>query len=330
MTSTNTLGIRNGNQIIPYGATTKQTKEVALTVTSAQAGWSTIRVVGIAYADSAGVWRLRFNISAAYISLGAGSVSIVCTISGAVFKAGQNQAVVASAVGNTPQYRAYCNDGASTINVNMIDGNATTGVNISGDVELNAEPTTYTTAANMEGAVNASVYIPPASAGVVGLVNNAVANTAGTPILGKTDGVAVGTGYVGQRITWATPPSGQTGYTNNSYADWTNATLVLPAGEWAVYANICTSVDTSGVDGMTVQILDATNSNTLVAGMRKDVAFIPGIGASYIPFAFRTSLASSTTYKIQACLRHFSGTTTSVGTYNDDRLFSEFYAIRTA
>jgi hypothetical protein len=76
----------------------------------------------------------------------------------------------------------------------------TTARHASGDVELNAEPTTYTTAANMEGVVAADVYIPPASAGIQGLVNNLAGNTLGTPILGKTDGVAVADGYVGQMV----------------------------------------------------------------------------------------------------------------------------------
>jgi hypothetical protein len=40
---------------------------------------------------------------------------------------------------------------------------------VSGDIELDSEPTTYTTAANMEGVLPVSVYIPPVSSGVAGI-----------------------------------------------------------------------------------------------------------------------------------------------------------------
>jgi len=96
---------------------------------------------------------------------------------------------------------------------------------ISGDVILNSEPTWA--AANMEGVTAVDVYIPPASAGIAGLVNNAAGNTAGTPILGKTDGVAVAAGYVGE--TW-----GILGSTTSVGTQYNLANKTVPVGLWRI------------------------------------------------------------------------------------------------
>ena len=56
-----------------------------------------------------------------------------------------------------------------------------------------------------DNAAPVDVYIPPASAGIAGLVNNVVGNTSGTPILGKTDGVAVAIGNIGEIVYSSTP-----------------------------------------------------------------------------------------------------------------------------
>jgi hypothetical protein len=193
----NIIGIRNNNVILPYNATTKRTKEVALTVTSAQAGWSTTRAVGVFYADSNGVWRLRFNITGSITPTTLTTTTL--TISNVAFKAGTNQACSGFWGNNatiTPRVIALGSGG--DIQVDSSSASSVAGVNVSGDVELNAEPTTYTTSANMEGVIAADVFIVPASAGVSGIVNNTSGNTAGTPIKGKTDGVAVSAGYVGE------------------------------------------------------------------------------------------------------------------------------------
>lgn len=317
------IGQRAGSTIIPISAITKRTAQYDLTVTAAN--FTSARAVAIAYADSVGKWRMAFNLQG---SITGTPTLITLAVTDVVFKSGFYQAcsIVVETGGTYLAWDALTSSNTGDIVCNAVSGGATFVV-VSGDVELESEPTWA--AANMEGVANVALYVPSAAAGIQGLVDNRVANTLGTPILGKTDGVAVAAGYVGQRITWASPPSSQTGYANNSYADWTNANIVLTAGIWAVYANICASIDTTGSDGMTIQILDATNSNTLVPGMRKDIVVVPGIGNLFIPFVFETKITSSTTYKIQACLRHYSGTTTSNGTFNEDRAFSEFYAIRT-
>jgi len=51
-----------------------------------------------------------------------------------------------------------------------------------GDVELNAEPTTYTTAANMENVLSSDIYILPATSANAGLVDLNAQNFAGLKI----------------------------------------------------------------------------------------------------------------------------------------------------
>jgi len=235
MTSTNTLGIRNGNQIIPYGATTKRTKEIdiAAYITGSPAFTSVSHAKAIFYADSANVWRMRFNISTAFNSTTI--TTVTATIANVAFKSGPNQSISAYMAGTgtiNSTIKCYTGSADGTLNALFPSTASAISVTFSGDVELNAEPTTYTIAANMEGAVNASVYIPPASAGVVGLVNNAVANTAGTPILGKTDGVAVAAGYVGEVLEGVTTNSTIT----TSMATFT--TMNITAGTWMVTASV--------------------------------------------------------------------------------------------
>lgn len=65
------------------------------------------------------------------------------------------------------------------------------------------------------------VFIPPAAAGIQGLVNNTAGNTVGTPILGRTDGQAVASGYVGERV--GTVYSGTSGGSSASTQSITSA-----------------------------------------------------------------------------------------------------------
>ena len=176
MTSTNTLGIRNGNQIIPYGATTKRTKQVdnsVLAITSAVTGWAVVRAVGIAYADSTGKWRLRINIDGTITS--ATKTTITIDVTSVAFKTGAVQYFTGGVGGLTGQAQLYCSGGTNIIAV--FPSTTTDELFISGDVELNAEPAWA--AANMEGAVNASVYIPAADASTTGLITAGAQTVAG-------------------------------------------------------------------------------------------------------------------------------------------------------
>lgn len=163
------IGIRGNNAVVPYNAATKRTKQLTLTITSAQSGWSTTRAVGIVYADSAGTWRLRFNIAGSFTAVGAGALNFACTISN-VITAATTQALAAVFTSATPVMRAYTSGSDGVLNVRAVDGTGADGVRIFGDIELSTEPTTLTVAANMEGAVNVDVYVPEASLTVPGIV----------------------------------------------------------------------------------------------------------------------------------------------------------------
>lgn len=177
------IGVKSGNNaLIPYAATTRQSKEVTLTVTSAQSGWSTTRAVGVFYADSAGVWRLRFNVSGTFTK--ATITRVQATISNVTFKSTNSQAICGSLATDNlvdlgAYYRASAVASSGTLDFSVASTTNCVGVNWSGNVELDSEPTTYTTAANMEGVVQASVYIPPADASTTGLVTTGAQTLAG-------------------------------------------------------------------------------------------------------------------------------------------------------
>ena len=157
--STNILGIRNNNTIIPLTASTKRTKEIALTVTSAQTGWATTRAVGIFYADSAGTWRLKLNISGTFTA--ATITTLDVDITGVVFKSGIQQAC-SGLLNNVLGNYCYAGSNVSTLSLTCTSS-SNTSVKMSGDVELESNPTAYTTAANMEGVVAVDVFVPNAS-----------------------------------------------------------------------------------------------------------------------------------------------------------------------
>ena len=179
------VGIRSGNTVVPYASAQKRTKEVTLTVTGTN--WTTARAKAIFYADSAGVWRMRFNIGG---SISTATASLTLTISNIVFVSGVNQACCAYDIYNDNNWSsARASNGGNTI---LIRANAVSEyLGCSGDVELASEPTTYTTAANMEGVV-AAVYIAPASATVDGIVDRSAQTFAGVKTFNS--GVVLGAG----------------------------------------------------------------------------------------------------------------------------------------
>jgi hypothetical protein len=128
----------------------RRTKEITLTVTSAQAGWSTTRAIGTIYSDSAGVWKLNFNIKGTFNPASVTAVS--ATISNVTFKNVSNlyQPISACFLNSATFNQAYVAPNTGDIALLVVSAITTTSVMFSGDVELDSEPTTYTTAANME------------------------------------------------------------------------------------------------------------------------------------------------------------------------------------
>lgn len=162
----------------------------------------------------------------------------------------------------------------------------------------------------------------------------------GALIKGDTSGVAIASGYVGQKITWINPPITQTFSTVE--ADWVDgssnpAQIVLTAGVWLVTANIAARITTGTTAGndsyIRVRITDS--SNNLIQNMDKLLSTKTPANAelriwSVLPFSFVAVLsAASTTYKIRGSRGDNNGVGVG-GLFNEPAFYSEFFAIRIA
>ena len=215
MTATNTLGIRNGNQIIAYSGATKETRWLSVTdpthITLTGTGITTsaiTRAVVKAYADSLGNWHLRFNIHLTKASGSGARTTATVTFASTyavVFKNTTNFYQTVTATTGNYSCMAYANYNAGTIVLNHTSADES-DYDVFGDVELNAEPTWA--AANMEGAVNASVYIPAADASTTGLVTAAAQTIAGVktfsamPALATNTPATAGAAGITGQIAW--------------------------------------------------------------------------------------------------------------------------------
>lgn len=237
MTLTATLGKKSGNTIIPVTNYTKRTKQVDISaaVTSNPAYTSTnpTRAVAVFYMDSENRWRMRFNIG--YGSIGSDTrTGATITVANVAFKNTSSffqsctVLALASSGANFPA-TAYVGTGNGSISIEHLSA-STVGYSCSGDVELDAEPTTYTISANMENIAGVDIYIPPCAEGTEGVINNLSSNTLGNPIKGKTDGAPVAAGYVGeQKSTVVTSNT-----TINTSTEVEIASLLLTEGSWLV------------------------------------------------------------------------------------------------
>lgn len=153
-------------------------------------------------------------------------------------------------------------------------------------------------------------------------------------LLSGGDGTQVPAGYIGEKITWVTPPVSQT--LTTSLQDWTNASIVLTPGTWLIIASISTKYftgTTAAADGYTqVRITDSSNNtvqeqeNILSAGQSPGTYSIFNRGT--LSFSFIATLsAASTVYKIRAAKGDNNGT--GVGAVENDTLIrSRFFAVR--
>jgi hypothetical protein len=198
MTTAN-IGIRSGNVIVPYVSTTKRTKELNISsgVTSNPAA-STVEVSAIFYADSAGKWRMNFTGQVEYAAqadLSGDGTAYLTFATGSNFATTPSaQGVVMDALNDALANQVVVCQSAASSNRLSFYGSSTTirYLRFSGDVLLVGEPTTYTTAANMEGVIVADVYIPPASGATPGIVDNLAQHFHGVKDFG--DGIKLNTG----------------------------------------------------------------------------------------------------------------------------------------
>jgi hypothetical protein len=194
---------RAGNVIVPYQSATKRTRQVNIgsSVTPSVGTISSSQLLAIFYADSSGNWRMQCSGKIDFT----GNVDF--TSQQLTFAIGANFSSIEqlfTLVGYSSGYGTAYQLGAKVESSNFVSfltpSTTVRYLQIDADVALAGEPTTYTTPANMEGVVAADVYVEPAAVGTAGLINNAAGNTAGNPLLGKKDGVAVAAGYVGEKI----------------------------------------------------------------------------------------------------------------------------------
>jgi len=168
-------------------------------------------------------------------------------------------------------------------------------------------------------------------------VNSLIPLTAGNGVQleGRTNGVAIEAGKVGEKITWVTPPAANTNFT--AEADWTNAYITLTPGVWLVIANVnaaygsATTSDSYGAVGVKL----TTSANAIVENQDKTllVGFGDGTrGATIkgtIPLSCVVYPSSNTVYKLRGLKIDSSGTGVAL-LYNENNARSEFFAVRIA
>jgi hypothetical protein len=161
------IGVRNNNTIVPYTAATKRTKQldikanITYDIASATTGWTFTAAYAIFYADSSGNWRMRFNVR--LLKDSGTATTTLATLTFTNITNFQMTQTIAGSVGSV--VATISNAVGSSKNVTVaIPSTAIDIVYVSGDVMLSAEPTAYTTAANMEGVLPVDVYIPNATA----------------------------------------------------------------------------------------------------------------------------------------------------------------------
>jgi hypothetical protein len=149
----------------------------------------------------------------------------------------------------------------------------------------------------MEGVVAADVYIPPASVGVSGLVNNTSGNTVGTPIKGKTDGVAVASGYVGEILGWTNLGTSSNLTAGGGATQIGTATLTLSPGVY--FVSITGDMSAGTVDATRCTIgfdLSSGSATQTIIGhqdchIQADTSGRGTLGFSYSAFFYVTSTA---------------------------------------
>jgi hypothetical protein len=290
------IGIRSGNQILPYSGATKLTKQIQVTNASdivlSGSGISGSGIIGAviqAYADSLGNWRLRFNVYLNCTSAGARTSAVITFAStyAVTFSAITNFAQsIAAFVGTTATpCTGITNTNAATITVYHASSDESFYA-VSGDVALASEPSWA--AANMEGTVNASIYIPFGQTGMPGEVI-----TATTGDISVTDTVLMNA-----------------------------ASLTLTPGKWQAFGKIYFEKQS----GSPITICSASISDTSVTNNQKSYNVNRDTGGDNTVMAHPVVFTVTTNTPIYLVGQAYfpDGTTETQGTATD------FYAVRLA
>ena len=151
---------------------------------------------------------------------------------------------------------------------------------------------------------------------------------------GYVGGTNISSGYIGEKITWATPPTTQTSTTTLS--DWTNAFITLTPGVWMVVANVVATVvtGTTAGNGTANKVSITDSANTLINLWERRISVTTPAAAActlwgVIAFAGIVNISATTVYKLRIQLQNLVGTG-SGDIRNATSDSSEFYAIRVA
>ena len=200
------------------------------------------------------------------------------------------------------------------------DATSTVGGELTNGTQTIAGAKTFTDATTFSASVTMSGALTP-SGGVVG----------------RTSGVAVPAGQIGQIVTWTSTPSDQTVTTTET--DWTNAFISLPAGVWQINASIAVAVTTgSGTNVDCSNIVTLTDSsNVKIQDMARVlrtswVSATAGAVGQYgvLSMSCVVTPGSTTTYKLRVQRNDggVAGTATVFGT--GPTLKSNLFATRIA
>lgn len=152
------------------------------------------------------------------------------------------------------------------------------------------------------------------------------------------DGTAVPAGYIGERITWTTPPTSANGITTTTESDWLNATFTIGAGVWLIHVSgnvVLVTGATSGNDVETfIKVTDNSSAliGTMVTSARlKAVANVQAVAT--FPYCIQevyTTSAASTLLKLRIKRTDNAGTGNTSTFYNEANNYARFFAVRIA
>jgi len=141
-------------------------------------------------------------------------------------------------------------------------------------------------------------------------------------------------GYVGEKITWVTPPADTAGLTD-SVADWANAYITLTTGRWLIIANVAVTVVTGATAGnyTFVRTLITDTNGTVIQNCTKQFMIETAAarvvsGYANIPFSIVEDVTATKVYKIRG--RQIVAGAGVSQLLNSGSNNSEFFAMRIA
>jgi len=159
--------------------------------------------------------------------------------------------------------------------------------------------------------------------------------TARGGVAGKTDGVAVTTGNIGEVITSANIV---TTTLNSSDTDITNASITLTAGVWRITYQLTCSMTTASAtnDGGSIYVAMTDTGNTRIAKTNRSMFLrnvgvgVQAVGNTCLAMDIIIPLSATTTYKLRGQRADNQGTNTASIQVNANQNDSVFFAVRIA